>query len=476
MKNFIKKSNKHVINILIYSFGNVLPKAVTFLLMPLYTFYLSPEQFGIVNTIQAFSAFLIIIFTLEIERSVYRLIHDYKQDDDKKRFLGTLSISMFFISTLMLFVLINLKSILNDFSNDIPFNPYILYGILASYFYTFTLIPKIYFQSIHNAKKYFLLSFLQFLCDTLMVIFYVVYLKQGAIGMLKGILMGHIIVLPFFVYHTLKNIKIVFDLKIFQNTIKYSLPLIPSIIAAWIINLSDRFFIEYFFSLSEVGIYSLGVKIASVVQLVAGSFLMAYNPLFFQYANSEDQENAKKKLYISHNLNIVILLIVGFSIAFIGKDIIYLFMDVRYHNAYVFIPFLSLGYFFMQLIGFQNLAYYQSKKTKELMYIVLFSSFINILLNYFLIKNYSAFGATLATLFTQFIFFVIQFHFSKKYYFIPYNWKLIIPLSLLAITLVIINNTFWSVSLLFLCVKLLFIAIIFFYLMYKIKPYIFKNK
>ena len=87
---------------------------------------------------------------------------------------------------------------------------------------------------------------------------------------------------------------------------------------------------------------------------------MSYNPFFYKHANSEDQINAKKKLYKANNISILFLLTVGFCVAFFSKDIVVIFFDKRYLDSYKIIPIIVLGYFFIQLISLQNLSFYHN--------------------------------------------------------------------------------------------------------------------
>lgn len=71
-----------------YTIGNFTSKAVNFLLLPLYTSYLTPDEYGIVNSMEVFSNILLIFFTLGLERAIYRLYHDFKTTKGQKDFLG----------------------------------------------------------------------------------------------------------------------------------------------------------------------------------------------------------------------------------------------------------------------------------------------------------------------------------------------------------------------------------------------------
>ena len=72
------------------------------------------------------------------------------------------------------------------------------------------------------------------------------------------------------------------------NTFKFTLPILPTLLSAWILNLSDRIFIDKYFNMSDVGIYSLGSKISGSVLILFGAFILAYSPYFYEKAKSQD--------------------------------------------------------------------------------------------------------------------------------------------------------------------------------------------
>lgn len=461
------RTNSLIKNSLIYSLGNLIPKAVTFLLLPVYTFYLTPSQYGIVNSMQVFSSALMVLLTFGLERSLYRLFYEFKSEEERKVFLGTVTISLYSISTLIIIVLFLSKNAIGNIYKSISFHPYFFYAILSSYFSISLLIPKIYLQIKEKATNFIIISLSNFVLQTLSILFFVVIKKQEAAGMLKGMVLSHGLMFPFLIYFNLKIIKLKFNYSILKKVLAYSLPLIPSLISAWVINLSDRVFLERYFSTDVVGIYTLGYKISSLVQLIATALLMAYNPYFFKLANSEDQTNAKKNLYLAHNYYIIFLLFIGFTIVFLSKDLIILIINEKYEAAIKYIPIISASYFFMQLASLQNLAYYQKKKTFALMWVTLASSVFNIFLNFILIPKYGASGAAYATLLTQLFFFIIQYIKSQQYYFIPYNWKLIAPLTLIFILICYLSYNFLPNSFLVATLKISASASILLYLYFK---------
>lgn len=455
--------SKIIKNTAYYTIGNFTSKAVNLLLLPLYTAYLSPEEYGIVSNIHVLTGVLLIFFTLGLERAIYRLFFDYDDERRRKNFLGTVAISTTITSAVVCGLLFLLQDPVSSIYNSIEFYPYFAYGIITSVFMTYAMIPKISYQLKEKGKEYLLLSYIILVFRVVPVIWCVVLLDGGAAGMLKGAMIGNGLTLFFLVPITLKQINIYFDFDILKSTLKYCLPFVPMALSAWVVNMSDRIFIEQFFSTYEVGIYSLSYKIGQSVLFLSASILLAYSPFFYKIANSTDP-HAKEKLFRLNRLVLILLIIAGFVVSFFSKNIIELLFNNKYHDAYSIIPLIVLGTLFIQFNSLQTKAFHQEKKTLQLMYINIVGATINIFLNYLLIRNLSYIGAAISTTVTQFILSILVYNLAKKYYFIPFDWKYLIPLislcsGIITIDIIYVESSWFNFSVKLVCITLLSIIL-----------------
>lgn len=425
-------------NMSFYTIGSILPQAAGFILLPIYSRYLTPADYGIVSSMQVLISIFGILFTLAIDKSVYRLYFDYKLEKDKKDFLGTITISLIIISTFFLSFLFVFKDVVGLIFESIEFSPFYIYAILTALANVFVLIPKIYFQINEKADKYFYISVLQFLFTTGFVLWFVLGEKLGAAGMLKGQLFGNLIILPFIFYIIYRIINFTFNFKMLKEILLYSLPMIPALLSTWVLNLSDRVFIERYFDLNDVGIYSIGYKIAGLVLVVSAAFYQAYNPIFYKLAGSTNQEKAKKQLVMYNDIYILALLLLVFFVSLFSKEAIQLLLDKQYLDAYKIVPLIALSYLFYQAGGLLNFMMYQEKKTVQVMYMIFFSAALNIFLNFLLVPKYGAYGAAIATILTFMALFIANYWYAKKCYFIPFNWPKITKIFLILFTIIIL--------------------------------------
>ena len=147
--------NKLARNASIYTIGNILPKAAGFLLLPVYTRFLTPADYGIISSMLMLGTLLAVLLTLAVGRSIYRLYYDYQSVEGKREFLGTISIFLFLISTFSILIMFLLRDYVGHIFKSIPFFPYYACIILATYFDIFSEVPKIYYMVTEQARKFF---------------------------------------------------------------------------------------------------------------------------------------------------------------------------------------------------------------------------------------------------------------------------------------------------------------------------------
>lgn len=381
---------------------------------------------------------LAVFFSMCLERSIFRLYWDNKTESNKRDFLGTITISITAIALSILGLLFIFHHYVGLIYKSIDFYPFYVYAILIGFISVFSLIPRIYFQLVERAGIFVTLSISQFIINSSLILWFIIAAREGSAGYLKGHLIGASLLLPVYLYIGYRIINFKFQFSILKESLLFSLPLIPTIMCAWILNLSDRIFIERYFSLEEVGIYSLGYNIAGLVGIISGAIAMTYWPIFFRLANSDEQSQARRTLYRYNHLILMAIVLVSFCIAFFSKEVIILAFNDRYTAAYRFVGLISFAYLFINAGGIIGLGFQQSKKMKENMIIAILMAGTNIMLNFLLIPVFGAYGAAYATILSFVLGFILSYLYTKKYcFFIPFRWSRLVPLVGILISIIL---------------------------------------
>lgn len=400
----------------------MLPSVMGFVLLPLYTRFMSVADFGIVNSMQTFSGILMVFFTLALERSAYRVYYDYTDPSEKKMFFGTMLIGIFIASVIIGGSCFLFSSQIQKIFESISFYPFFALTILYTFCMAYFNVTQIIALVQHKSIRYFVIAVSAFFVTNLLSIYFVVFKGHGALGMIEGTAIGYGIMLPVCIFILKKEVVFSFRFDIFKNILNFCAPMLPILISAWISNLSDRIFIDHYFTQNEVGLYSLGYKIGSLILFIAGAFQMAYNPIFYELANSENQQEAKITLEKYNNIFIMVVSVMSLSIFLFCKEVIGFLFHERYAEAIVYGKIICVAFMISQCGGIFNSMIYQHKKTDRYMYIVIFCALVNLGLNYLLIPRFGPLMAPVTTLINSLLIFSLSFWVARKCYFIPLNW------------------------------------------------------
>ena len=253
-----------------------------------------------------------------------------------------------------------------------------------------------------------------------LTIYFIVFRHIGVKGIYQAQVIGNSLLILFVLPYTIKNCRIYFDFSVTKAMSRYGFPILLANFAAAALNVIDRFSLNSLAALKYVAIYTLAYKISSVLKLVVvDSIKMAVTPLVLQKMEAPDNKRfySKTLLYSSYVLMLGIIVISLFS-----YEIIKLITGSKeYWESFYVVPLLSLSVFFLNLRETSSYALIIKKKTRIIGLIVVFSCILNVALNILLIPKLDILGAALATLITQLCYWLMNFYFSQKEYYIPYE-------------------------------------------------------
>jgi O-antigen/teichoic acid export membrane protein len=436
-------SKKVVVNSIYYTLGKMLPMAVAFIMVPIYTSYLLPEDYGIVNSMKVLISVFTVIFSLSIDASLFRLYYDYTDEEKRQKFLGTAFFLIILSTTIGTIILFAFSAYVEKIFREIPFSPFYVMTFVAMYLGIYAIVPRIILVIIEKGKLYFYIGLVQLIIALILNVIYIIILEEKAIGVLKALFLTNLIMLPIYMFIQFKYSRISFDFSIVKNILYFSIPLLPAAMSGWIMNESNRIFIDQYFSQSEVGIYSLGYRITFVFIVVITSIRLAYNPLYFRLANSDSQDMAQSRLFRYNHFYFILAILGTFMLSFFARELIGLFLNKNYYDAWIILAILTYANLFLESSAIFRMSLYQKKVTGVITFIVIVIALINLLLNWILISKWNIIGAGASTLICGMLLFFAFYLASRKYgYYINVKWTI---LAVLVFISLIINIIFWLI-------------------------------
>lgn len=441
----------------IYSIGNFLSRGLNFILLPIYSHYISPSEFGIYSVIISVITIASTILNFGVPGIFVKNLSALENDDQKRKFISNV-ISGISIVSVPVLLLIMLFSKLISFvliGNDQYYIEIIL-GVISIYALNYSYYLSVFYIAEQNSKKYVLINSLSAVANFLLNVFLVVLFKLG----INGIFISQILSSLFLIVlssDVVKNFfKVEFDLNYLKPILITSFPLLLSGICTIVVELIDRFIVLKFLGEEQAGIYSFGYRIALIYNLFILSFKSAWIPHYFNLKVSEEEEAKHlgriltKLIFISS----IIILTIQFLIELLfNLDLkSFQFFDKSYSESSGIIIFVMIGYFFNMIMGFYSIAPYKFNKTIHFLSADLITLAFNLILNFTLIPILGIKGAAIATMFAFLSgAFYLIFYASKRIR-ISYEFNLILLVIVLSIvtyiSLKISNN--YPIALIFL--------------------------
>lgn len=430
----------------VYGIGSISSKLIGFILLPLYTSYLTTSEYGTLAIIEITSTLLTVVVSLKINAAFFRWYWDKEYKEKKKSILFSSILTLIVVSVALVLPLAFFSEQISLLLfQDISFSYLIilmlgstaLQVIIQLVLYLLQLQAKALFYSVTNTIK--------LVVSLVLTIIFIVQFNKGIEGIYEALIISQILFLIITAKHLLKNIEFKLEFRIISEMLVYSTPLIFAEISGILLTVSDRYILNYMTSISDVGIYSLGYKISNTIRvLIYSSVMMAVSPLIFQYI---DKPNNKR--FYSKILTYMAFGVMGFVLflSIFSKEIIQLVAKQEsYWSASSLIPILSFAILFGILKDVSLTGLNITKKTGIIAIVVVIMSIANIFLNILFIPVWGVEGAAYATLIVRIVSFLTFYYYAQKHYQIPYEIKKIALLLTVGFTLIYISTLFADFS------------------------------
>jgi len=387
-----------------YAPAKIVGTLINLIMVSIYTNLLSPKQYGLYMVCTAVISFLAIIFSDWIGTSALRFFKEHFKKDNISSYFST--ILFLLISNLLIMFLVGF----------LFFKPIEKFFQIPSNFLFFVLIliipialRALLFQILRAQIKPLTYTFSVILNQILTVAVAIYVIKSfhlGAMALLIGMGVSIIIIDVVMLFQTnyhksVDHVKIKFN--ILKGLYKYGLPLALSSLGMWTITQSNRFILQFFNGSFFNGQLGVGYNLTYSVMMPLFSIIsMAAIPrLFSKYETGIDVKPVISRLV---GFYFVIFLPMAFILCIYPKEIISIFANSKFYDAYILIPFLALSAFFLGLTEITTAQYYIAKKTSIDMYIRITSGIVGVLLNIALIPKFGLLGIGIATILSNFLY------------------------------------------------------------------------
>ena len=455
---YIKKILKHST---FYAFANLFVSLTSFVLIPLYTIHLSTKDYGVYSIIVLFGTGISYIYDMGMLNALVRHYFEFDTDDieNKKRIVSTALWFFIIISILFsAFLLWGSERICLLILGGEEYIILVQLMIAVIFLNVLFGVPITVLRMEEKSALFMYLFGLKSLGIIVLSYIFLSVLNKGLVGVFWSMLFATVIFTVLSFAFTFKNYSLNFSPRYLVRMLKYGLPLCLAMLFSWIINFSDRYFIQYFLTLSDVGLYSLGYKFGQIIYMAVMSFLMCWGPILFTVSKEQNHQEilARLSTYIAAAFMFICLIV-----SFFSREIVTLMAESSYYTSYRVIPLISFSYYLFGIYMLFLSGIMVSKKVYKQPIILGTASVVNILLNIVLIPRQGIMGAAVATVITYLFVVVCTYLLAQRSYPIPYKLNLLMLVTLAGIVIYIPSSLVSSNSLVYTFIIKLFILCLF---------------
>lgn len=397
------RNKKLIKDILIYGAGAIGAKFITFLLFPVYTFFIAPEDLGYYDITLTAVFFLMPAINLQLRTGVFRFLIDNNDENNRKAVINQ-SYRMMIAATVITSVLFAI----------IP-----LFADIRCYFYIFGLLLTMSFYEVQiqivrglgHTELYVVCGILSALFISLFSILFVVVLKWNIEGIFLAYIIAQLLVICFieikqsvirkYFSPEIKNKDVAKEL------LKYCIPLIIASSFLWVIGNSCRYFITYNIGLYANGLFAAAFKFATIIEIIAIIIFQAWQETSVLQFGAKDRDKYYSSVLNSYLLFLTCTVI---TLSFILQTFYGKFVEARYESSIIYLYALCVAEIGYGLQVFVSAIFLARKNTTDIIYVTLASSVVSLVSCYFFIKYMGLMGAAIG--------YGISFFFLFAYYMI----------------------------------------------------------
>jgi O-antigen/teichoic acid export membrane protein len=397
-----------------YSLSRISTKALSFILLPIYTSYFSAETVANINLLESFWQYVFTICLLGLETTMINFCLAEKDISKRKKLVFNFTLILI-INCLIVFLIVFpfLDNISNYIFDKDILNIAVFYCILISVFESLLIIPLTISRINDKPNVYSIIIISSLVINLSLQILFIVYLKLGFETIFLAKFIAPVILLLICITYVYRNLKISFDKDVIWKILKFAFPLMLAMFASILLNTFDRFILVNFVNKTQIAIYTIGYSLGSITNfLIITPFTLAINIIFWKKV---DDKNLKYFLTKLSTYLFFLIVYLSIIIAFLFPSFISLIIkNSELYDVTKIIPLILLSNAFLLLFGFTSLDFYYKRKTQFIFYIILICLIVNIVTNFIFIPIWGILASAGISIVSNFLMAMLGYLYLRK--------------------------------------------------------------
>ena len=406
-----------------YTAASILSKVIAVALLPLYTRYLSTEDYGAAEVLFAAVVSASIIVRFGLIEAILRFY--YLDDENPERVVRSTFAGLFWLSTLGVLVALPFAEPLSELllpdaeklGGSAP--ELVRIAIVGLWVLTMWEFMLTLFRLDERARAFFVTTILNVVAVITLTVILVVGLDEGARGLLLGSYATGAAFVLVLIALQWRRLSLRFDPALLRRLFRFGLPTMPAEVSLYALNFVDRLIIVRSLGLAEAGLYSLGVKFAQAVNVLVRGFQLAWPPL--AYSIRDDGE--ARRTYAT----VVTLFVAGCSFVVAGmwlfsRWIVRALADPKFFDSYEVIGLITVAVTLYALYLVLVVILGRTGRTEFNLPAAIAALVVNVVLNLLLVPSLEIVGAALALVASYLVVLGLMYAFTQRLFPVPYEW------------------------------------------------------
>lgn len=428
----------------IYAVGNISRQLVGFIMLPIYTRYLSPADYGVIGLLVFSLSLIDILFGARLAGIIPKFYHQETLSEKRNAVVSTaliLTTSISLCSMLMVVSFSEESSLIvfgkTDYSLIIAiYATLILTQAIESYGLIFIRIQQ-------RAYLFLFVSLFKLALQLSMNIWLVVFLEMGVLGIAITSAITTVSLAILLLLYTLYYTKLRWNTNIAKRLFIFSWPLWLAGFAGLYLGSANRYYMQIFGSLEDVGIYELAAKFSSIIILIVWRPVFQYwqTERFKYYVEGEPASKIYQSVFLTVN---TILIIASLGVSIFSEPAIKIMATPEYYDSIRIVPILALGSLLLCFHTYMTFSQIVTDNTKWISTNSYITAVVATILFFMLIPSYGFVGAAIGYVFAIFAQLLLTVKASKKFYDMKINFTPVIYMIMLSALSYLISNIVFS--------------------------------
>lgn len=416
---------------MIYGAGHIATRVLTFLLLPYYSFHLTPAEYGEVTLYFIFMGVVQTIYLYGMDVAFLRYYNLAASPEEKQRITGTTVVTSLITSAVLTLIIVIAAAPLGDVLIYVPVHPehvpaMIRICALILLFDTLSSFPYMTLRGDRKPVRFIVVKSINVAINLSLNVLFLEYYHMSVDGILWANLIASAITSLILWPEIISHWIIAIDRVKLREMIIFGLPNIPTYLFVMVTELADRKIVEIYNGLEQAGLYSAGYKLGMFMAVVTSAFRFAWQPFFLSHAKDADAPRLFARV-MTYYVLVTGMLMVGLtffvpSIMCHAWPFVGVMLDASYWAGLSIVPIILLAHMFDGIYANLMPGVYINKLTGKLPFVTGAAALLNFIANLLLVPTYGMIAAAWVTLASFALQATLLYVVVRKSYPVPYEW------------------------------------------------------